>query len=61
MMLVLHDDARREYASGPAAGLPDTYVGTFSRELMAEAKKREWVVISMKDDWKRVFPFEKSS
>ena len=29
-MLVLHDDAAREYAYGPAQGLPDTriYAGT---------------------------------
>jgi hypothetical protein len=30
MMLVLHDDAKREYAYGPATGLPDTGVATFS-------------------------------
>ena len=30
MMLVLHDDAKREYAYGPATGLPDTKVGTFT-------------------------------
>ena len=30
-MLVLHDDAKREYAYGPAKGLPDTKVGTFPR------------------------------
>ena len=29
-MLVLHDDAKREYAYGPAQGLPDTKVGTFT-------------------------------
>ena len=28
MMLVLHDDAKREYAYGPAQGLPDTKVGS---------------------------------
>ena len=33
MMLVLHDDPKREYAYGPAAGLPDTKVGTFSQAL----------------------------
>jgi hypothetical protein len=31
MMLVLHDDVQREYAYGPARGLPDTHVGTFRR------------------------------
>ena len=55
MMLVYHDDAAREYAYGPGGGLPDTKVGTFSQELMDEAKKNGWIVISMKNDWKRIF------
>ena len=59
MMLVHHDDAEREYAYGPGGGLPDTHVGTFSDALMAQANKNGWIVISMKNDWKRVFPFEK--
>ncbi len=58
-MLVLHDDAEREYAYGPAAGLPDTKVGTFDEALNDEAKKKGWIVISMKKDWKVIFPFEK--
>ncbi len=58
MMLVYHDDAVREYAYGPAGGLPDTHVGTFSQALMDEAKKNGWVIISMKNDWKRIFKFE---
>jgi phosphoglycolate phosphatase-like HAD superfamily hydrolase len=57
-MLVLHDDATREYAYGPALGLPDTKVGTFTQALFDEAKKNNWVVISMKNDWNRVFAFE---
>ncbi len=57
-MLVLHDDAKREYAYGPAQGLPDSKIGTFTQALYDEAKKRGWVVISMKDDWKRLFPFD---
>ncbi|MGC1342188.1 MAG: HAD family hydrolase [Candidatus Binataceae bacterium] len=59
MMLVLHDDPEREYAYGPAAGLPDSKVGTFSEALFDEAKSKGWTVISMKKDWKRVFAFEK--
>jgi phosphoserine phosphatase len=55
MMLVLHDDAEREYAYGPANGLPDTKVGTFSQALADEAKQKGWVVISMKNDWNKVF------
>src|SRR6266542_513065 len=58
MMLVLHDDAKREYAYGPAQGLPDTKVGTFTQALYDEAKKKGWTVISMKNDWKRIFTFE---
>jgi phosphoglycolate phosphatase-like HAD superfamily hydrolase len=58
MMLVLHDDAQREYAYGPAQGLPDTKVGTFTPELYDEAKKKDWTVISMKNDWKRIFAFD---
>jgi hypothetical protein len=58
LMLVLHDDAEREYAYGPANSLPDTKVGTFSQSLMDEAKQRGWMVISMKNDWKRIFATE---
>jgi phosphoglycolate phosphatase-like HAD superfamily hydrolase len=58
MMLVLHDDAQREYAYGPAQGLPDTKVGTFTQGLYNEATNNGWSVISMKNDWKRIFPFE---
>jgi hypothetical protein len=54
MMLVHHDDDKREYAYGPKSK-----VGTFSDALMAQAKKNSWSVISMKDDWKRIFAFEK--
>ena len=58
MMLVMHDDAKREYAYGPAQGLPASKVGAFSQALYDEAKKKDWTVISMKNDWKRIFPFD---
>jgi phosphoglycolate phosphatase-like HAD superfamily hydrolase len=57
-MLVLHDDAKREYAYGPAQGLPDSKIGTFTQALYGEAKGHGWTVISMKDDWRRIFVFE---
>jgi hypothetical protein len=38
--------------------LPDTKVGTFTQALYDEAKKNGWAVISMKNDWKRIFTFE---
>jgi len=57
-MLVLHDDAKREYAYGPAQGLPASKVGTFTQALYDQAKQQGWIVVSMKDDWKKVFAFD---
>jgi hypothetical protein len=45
-MLVLHDDTKREYAYGPAQGLQDTKVGTFTQALYDEATKSGWTVIA---------------
>jgi phosphoglycolate phosphatase-like HAD superfamily hydrolase len=58
MMLVHHDDAEREYAYGPAGGLPNSHIGTFSDALMSEANARGWAVISMKRDWNQIFTSE---
>ena len=55
-LLVLHDDASREFAYGPARGLPDVKYGYFTSVLEELAKKNGWTVVSMKDDWKQVFP-----
>lgn len=55
MLLVLHDDAEREYAYGPAKGLPDVKLGAFTQGLYEQAKKDGWTVVSMKDDWKQIF------
>jgi hypothetical protein len=41
-MILLHDDAKREYAYGPAQGLPDTKVGTFTQALYDQAQKQGW-------------------
>jgi phosphoserine phosphatase len=57
-MLVLHDDAEREYAYGPAQGLPDVKLSPFSQATFDEATAKGWSVISMKNDWKRLFAFE---
>jgi haloacid dehalogenase-like hydrolase len=59
-LLVLHDDAAREYAYGPAMGLPDTKLGAFTQALYEQAKKEGWTVASMKNDWSQIFPFEQS-
>ena len=58
MLLVLHDDAEREYAYGPARGLPDVKLGAFPPALDEHAKRDGWTVVSMKEDWKTVFPIE---
>jgi phosphoglycolate phosphatase-like HAD superfamily hydrolase len=52
-LLIHHTDADREYAYDR-----QSHVGKLSRGL-DEAAKRGWTVVSMKDDWKRVFAFEK--
>jgi haloacid dehalogenase-like hydrolase len=54
-LVVLHDDAAREFAYGPAQGLPDVKLGAFTPALYNEAKKAGWTVVSMKNDWKVVF------
>jgi len=59
-LLVLHDDAAREYAYGPARGLPDVKLGAFPPTLDEQAKKSGWTVVSMKEDWKTVFPAAQS-
>jgi len=55
-LLVLHDDAAREYAYGPAQGLPAATLGAFTQAVYDEAQKAGWTVVSMKNDWKQVFP-----
>ena len=60
-LLVLHDDAAREFAYGPARGLPDVKYGYFTPALEEHAKKDGWTVVSMKNDWKQVFPAGQSA
>jgi phosphoglycolate phosphatase-like HAD superfamily hydrolase len=48
-MLLHHDDAEREYAYDR-----DTHVGRLDVALTAAAE-RGWTVVSMKDDWSRLF------
>ena len=57
-LLVLHDDAAREYAYGPAKGLPGVALGAFTQALYDQAQKDGWTIVSMKNDWNRVFTFE---
>jgi len=52
MGLVHHTDAEREWAYDRKS-----YVGRLDKAL-DEANRRAWTVVSMKTDWKRIFPFE---
>ena len=61
MGLVYHTDPEREYAYGPADGLPDSKVGTFSQALMDEATGKGWTIANMKNDWKTIFPPAKAA
>jgi hypothetical protein len=36
---------------------PKTKIGTFIPTLDDEARQNGWTVISMKNDWQRIFPF----
>ena len=38
-VLGLSDDAQREFARGPAQGLPDSGIGTFPQPLFGQAKR----------------------
>lgn len=51
-LYVHHDDAEREWAYDR-----DSAVGRLARGL-DEAADRGWVVVSMKNDWHRVFPWQ---
>ena len=58
-LLVLHDDAARETAYGPARGLPNVPLVHFTAELDEYAKQNGWIVVSTKNDWKHIYAFEK--
>jgi phosphoserine phosphatase len=49
-MIIRHDDAEREFAYDR-----DSHVGRLARAL-DEAPARGWHVVSMRDDWARMFP-----
>jgi phosphoglycolate phosphatase-like HAD superfamily hydrolase len=52
-LLIHHTDDKREWAYDR-----DSHIGRLARGL-DEGPKRGWTIVSMKDDWKRVFTFEK--
>ncbi len=44
--------------AGIARARRDTKVGTFTDALTDATKSKGWIVVSMKNDWKRSFAFE---
>ena len=52
-LLVHHTDAEREWAYDR-----DSHIGRLDKAL-DEAPARGWMVVDMKQDWKRIYPFEK--
>lgn len=52
-MIVHHDDAAREFAYDRTS-----HVGRLARGL-DEGPKRGWTIVSMKNDWRSVYPPEK--
>ena len=52
-VIVHHDDAEREYAYDR-----DSHIGKLDK-AWDEAKAKNWIVVSMKSDWRKVFAFEK--
>jgi hypothetical protein len=52
-LIVHHTDGAREWAYDR-----DSPIGRLDKGLQ-EARAQGWTVVSMKDDWKRIFPFEK--
>jgi hypothetical protein len=52
-LYIHHDDAAREWAYDR-----ESKIGRLDQGL-GEAKTKGWTVVSIKDDWKRVFAFEK--
>ncbi len=52
MLIVHHTDAEREYAYDRKSS-----IGRLDKAL-DEANAKGWTVVSMKNDWKRIFPFE---
>ena len=53
VLIVHHDDAQREFAYDR-----ESHIGRLDK-AWDEAKAKGWIVVSMKNDWKKVFSFEK--
>jgi len=51
-LIVHHTDAEREWSYDR-----NSSVGHLDKAL-DEAKTNGWIIVSMKDDWKHIFPFE---
>ena len=57
-MLVLHDDASANTPTARRRGCPTPRSARSPRRCTTRRKKQGWIVISMKNDWKRIFAFD---
>jgi len=53
MLIIHHDDAAREFAYDR-----QSHIGKLDR-AWDEARASNWIVVSMKSDWKKIFAFQK--
>ena len=53
-LIVHHDDAEREYLYDR-----ESHIGKLDKAF-DEAPARGWIMVSMRDDWSRIFPFDKA-
>jgi len=53
MLIVHHTDAEREWK------YDRDYRFSPLDAALAEARSRDWIIVSMKDDWKTIFPFQR--
>ncbi len=52
-MIIHHTDAAREWAYDRKSP-----IGTLQKGL-DDAQKNHWLVVDMKNDWKKIYPFDK--
>src|ERR1700730_7374454 len=54
---VSEGDELKPHRHEPSLSTLDTKVGTLSQAMYDMAKKQDWMIVSMKNDWKRIFAF----
>ena len=58
LVLSIHANAQTDPLTSWNDGAAKQAIVAFTQALHDEAKNKGWFVISMKDDWKRIFAFD---